>query len=66
MKIIHRFGRLYDCFAGEGWENHTQIELDKKYPQTGVFYHKDGVALTNEQVAAIQKNLVLKKHYQTV
>lgn len=66
MKIIHRFGRLYDCFAGEGWENHTQIELDKGYAQTGVFHHKAGLMLNPGQVAAIQKNLVIKKHYQTV
>lgn len=66
MKIVHVYGRTYDCFEGEGWENHTRIEVDHSYRDNGRIYRVAGESLNHKQQQAIRKGLVLNQHYQTV
>lgn len=66
MKIVHVYGRTYDVFDGEGWENHTRIEVDHNYRQNGRMYLVQGNQLNHRQQQAIRKGMVLNQHYQNV
>lgn len=65
MKVVHAFGRVYDAFKGEGWENWTRFMAVKNNQKT-VFMHVSGAPIDKELFDRLNASFVFKKHYQTV
>jgi len=66
MRVIRHINGMFDVYSGEGWDNHTRIQVDHAFRTNGILWHVDGIRLTAEQVTAIRNNIVLSQHYQTI
>lgn len=56
MKIL-KAGRFYDIFFGEGWYNHTRIQI-KSTPKGKRIYHVSGNVLNRNQCIIIGKHIL--------